>query len=202
MTAMTLLAYIAALFIAAATPGPAMLAVITTGLSRNTRSAMMVGLGIAIADVALVVVVLAGLAIVATAFGWVFTIVKYAGAAYLVWIGIRMWRASAAPLDEAAGARSPGRSFLLGAGIAFGNPKAILFHASLMPLLIDIHEMTTMGAFAVVASVLTVNLAVMGFYALVSGRASSLFLDPLRRRFVNRAGGAAMIGTGAIIAAR
>src|SRR5688500_9453045 len=86
-------AYCLALLLAVATPGPAMFAVITTGVSRGTFSALIVGLGVALSDVVLVGIALAGLVAIAQSFSWFFTVIKYAGAAYLIFLGYRMWRA-------------------------------------------------------------------------------------------------------------
>ncbi|MCB8822069.1 LysE family translocator [Microvirga rosea] len=203
MTTTALIAYVAALFLAAATPGPAMFAVISTGLTRGARSGVAVGLGSAAGDMALVSLALVGLAALAAAFGWVFAVVKYAGAAYLIWIGIKMWRKAAEALQDAP-ARPGGRfrSAVLGAAIAFGNPKAILFHASLMPLLLDISALRASDIAVVLAAVCFVNVATMSFYAALAGRASQWFRTPARMRWVGRVAGGAMVGTGALIATR
>lgn len=203
MTLAILAAYAAALLLAAATPGPAMFAVISTGLSRGWRPAAAVGLGVAIGDVLLVSLAMLGLAALAAAFGWVFAVVKYAGAAYLIWLGIRMWRASAAVQEGTRPAAGhPLRALGLGAAIAFGNPKAILFHASLMPILIDVAALTLRDAAVVMAIVFAVNIVTMGVYALLAGGASGWFRTPGRLRLLNRLAGGAMVGTGAVIAAR
>lgn len=203
MTVMEFIAYAAALTLAAATPGPAMFTVISTGVSRGFRPAAAVGVGVAAGDVALASLAMLGVAAIAATFGWLFAIVKYAGAAYLVWIGVRMWRsapdmARSAP-EGAAGLR---RAAGLGAAIAFGNPKAILFHVSLMPLILDLNHLTTVDAGVVVGIVFTVNIVIMTGYAALSGGLSRWLRTQSRLRWVNRIAGGALIGTGAIIASR
>lgn len=203
MTTAALLAYALALLVAVATPGPAVLAVVATGVAKGARPALALGLGVAAGDIALVALALLGLAAAATAFGWAFSLVKYAGAAWLIWLGIRMWRA---PIRApAAGQEGDGRALRhagLGAAIALGNPKAILFHASLMPLLIDMARLTLAGAGLIIAIVAIVNLVAMSGLALLAGGAARWLRTPERIRLVNRVGGATMIGTGALIAAR
>lgn len=201
MTTASLLAYAAALTIAAATPGPSMLAVIGRGLSGGSRPALSMAGGVAVADLMLGTLALLGLAALLASFSWLFAVVKYAGAAYLVWLGIRMWRA---PIDLYAddGATGGRREFLLGMAIAFSNPKAILFHASLMPLIIDLRLLDMRGAVAILAIIWTVNVAVMSAYALLSGRGSAWFRTPSRVRLLNRVGGGSMVGAAAIVAAR
>lgn len=196
-------AYCLALLLAVATPGPAMFAVITTGVSRGTFSALVVGLGVALSDVVLVGVALAGLVAIAQSFSWLFTVIKYAGAGYLIFLGYRMWRAGSrfeagATVQPVGAARQLG----LGAAIAFGNPKAILFHASLMPLILDVG---TLGAFdiaVIMMAVFAVNGLTMGTYAVLAGASSRWFRSATAMRVLNRTAGGAMIGTGVFVAAR
>ncbi|WP_342361189.1 LysE family translocator [Terrarubrum flagellatum] len=203
MTLAAFLAYALAHFLAAVTPGPSMFAVISTGVSRSARLGLMVGVGVGLGDALLVTLALLGLAALATVFGWAFAIVKYAGAAYLIWLGIKMWRAAPQAAAQTEASAGGGRaSFMLGAAIALGNPKAILFHASLMPLILDMHALTLVDSLIIIATVFTINLVVMGFYAHLAGGASRWLRSPSRLRIVNRVAGAAMIGTGAAIAAR
>jgi len=203
MTLTAFVAYCVAITLAAATPGPAMFAVITNGVSRGFVRAFMAGLGVAAGDAVLVTLALLGLVALAQTFEWVFLALKYAGAAYLVFLGIRMWRSAAAQSDglQAEQARLS-RSFFLGASIALGNPKAILFHASIMPLILDLNTMTFADGLLVIAVVISVNIVTMGAYAALAGRASGWFRTPRRMRLMNRFAGGAMIGTGALIAAR
>jgi threonine/homoserine/homoserine lactone efflux protein len=203
MTLTAFVAYCVAITLAAATPGPAMFAVITNGVSRGFVRAFMAGLGVAAGDAVLVTLALLGLVALAQTFEWVFLALKYAGAAYLVFLGIRMWRSAAAQSDglQAEQARLS-RSFFLGASIALGNPKAILFHASIMPLILDLNTMTFADGLLVIAVVISVNIVTMGTYAALAGRASGWFRTPRRIRLMNRFAGGAMIGTGALIAAR
>jgi threonine/homoserine/homoserine lactone efflux protein len=200
MTAASLLAYVVALALAIATPGPAAFAVVATGVSRSLGAALVFALGVAIADVALVGLVLLGLAAMVSNFGWAFFIVKAAGAVYLVYLGVKMWRAR--PTAGIAPAAPASRSFLAGAAVALGNPKALLFHASLMPLLLDLVALTLGDAAVVLALVFTVNTIIMGAYAALSSSAHGWFRTHSRQRALNRAGGAAMIGAGVFMATR
>ncbi|MFE0015805.1 LysE family translocator [Mesorhizobium sp. NPDC059054] len=203
MTLTAFLAYCTAVVLAAMTPGPAMFAVITNGVSRGFGRAFMAGLGVAAGDAVLVTLALLGLVTLVQTFEWIFLILKYAGAAYLIYLGVKMWRSAAASAEEGGKNEARfARSFVLGASIALGNPKAILFHASIMPLILDLNAMTFVDGVVVVAVVVSANILTMGFYAALSGRASRWFRVPSRMRLMNRVAGGAMIGTGAFIAAR
>ncbi|UCI05597.1 LysE family translocator [Mesorhizobium sp. B1-1-8] len=203
MTLTAFLAYCTAITLAAATPGPAMFTVITSGVSRGFLRAFVAGIGVAAGDAVLVTLALLGLVVLAQTFEWVFLLLKYAGAAYLVFLGVRMWRAAAEQANEPQASEvGLSRSFLLGASVALGNPKAILFHASIMPLILNLDTMTLADGLLVVLVVISVNILTMGVYAALAGRASGWFRTPRRMRLMNRLAGSAMIGTGALIAAR
>ena len=202
MSDAALFAYAAALLLAVMTPGPAMFAVISTGLARGGGPAVATGAGVALADVVLATLALLGLAALAQSAGWLFAVVKYAGAAYLIWLGIRMWRADPRLENHPAARSGRGRAFALGVSVGLGNPKAILFHASLMPLILDLADLTPSAAAAILAIVLSTNLAVMSGYGVAAGSAQRWFRTPRRLRWMNRLGGGAMIGTAAAITAR
>ena len=204
MTVTAFLAYCAAITLAAATPGPAMFAVITNGISRGFVRAFMAGVGVAAGDAVLVTLTLAGLVALAQTFEWIFLLLKYAGAAYLIFLGVRMWGAAVAAQADGSH-QTPARlsrSFFLGASIALGNPKAMLFHASIMPLILNLDTMTFADGLLVILVVISVNIVVMGLYAAMAGRAAGWFRTPKRMRLMHRLAGGAMIGTGALIAAR
>ena len=203
MSVTAFVAYAIAVFVAAMTPGPTVFALIASGVSRGTRSALAFALGVAAGDMALISIVLVGLTVVAQTFGWLFFVLKYAGAVYLVVLGYRMWRAAgksvgAVPSPE----RGLSRQFVVGAAVAFGNPKALLFHASLMPLLLDIHRLQPLDYAVVLAIVLTIDLVTMGGYAILSGTAGRWFRTTRAARLMNRTAGSVMIGSGVLIATR
>lgn len=203
MDTTALVAYCLALLLAVATPGPAMFAVITTGLSRGTFSALIVGLGVALSDVVLVSIALAGLVAIAESFSWLFTVFKYAGAGYLIFLGYRMWRAgSRFEAGTIVQPVSAARQFGLGAAIGFGNPKAILFHASLMPLILDVSTLSAFDIAVIMMVVFGVNSLTMGTYAVLAGTSSRWFRSAAAMRALNRTAGGAMIGTGVFVAAR
>ena len=203
MTMPAMIAYAAALTIAAATPGPSMFGIISTGLARGTSAAVAVGFGVALGDIVLAGAALLGLGALAAAFGWIFAALKYAGAAYLIWIGIKMWRAMPELVNSrAVQAHHPLRSVGLGAAMALGNPKAILFHASLMPLLLDLSSLTVLDVGIILGLVFTVNVVTMGVYGSLAGQSANWFRTPGRVRWMNRIAGSAMISTGAVIASR
>ncbi len=203
MSVTVFVAYAIAVFIAAVTPGPTVFALISSGVSRGTQNALAFAVGIAVADVVMVSLVLVGLTVVAQTFGWLFVVLKYAGAVYLVVLGYHLWRTAGRPVGTLPEVqRRLTRQFLVGVAIALGNPKALLFHISLTPLLLDIHAMRPLDYLTVVAIVLTVDLVTMGGYAVLSGTARRWLRTTRAVRLMNRAAGSVMIGSGVLIATR
>ena len=203
MTLTAFLAYCAIMCLAAAMPGPAMFAVISNGVTRGFAMAFLVGIGIAAADAVLVTMALLGLVALVQAFEWIFLMLKYAGAAYLVYLGIRMIRAkTTSEPGHTRAERARGKALFLGASIGLGNPKAILFHASVMPLLLNLSTLTMVDGLYVIGTVFAANAVIMGGYAGLAGVASRWFKTEKRMRWMNRIAGGAMVGTGALIVSR
>jgi len=144
-----------------------------------------------------------GMALLATVLAPVFIVVRYAGAAYLVFLAWKLWRAApraAALTDPAADGR--GRLFLLGLAINLGNPKVILFFLALLPTVVDLSTLTPLG-FAELAGLVTlIASSVLGTYALVAARARRLLTTPRAQRLVNRGSAVVVAGAAASITLR
>jgi len=200
MTAASLLAYALALVVAVATPGPAMIALIARSAARGARAGAQMAFGIALADLVLGTLALLGLAALLASYAWMLTVLKYAGALYLLWLGIKMWRLPP-PHDDADAPTSGGD---IGTGLAFGlsNPKAMLFHASLMPLIIDLRLLDWSSAAAILSIIFLANFSVMSVYAVTAGAGGRRLRSSSRIKMMNRLSAGAMLGAGAAIAAR
>jgi threonine/homoserine/homoserine lactone efflux protein len=200
-----ILPYALALFVAAASPGPNVAAIVSSGIARGFPPAAALALGVVVGDVFWVMLVVAGLSLLAQQLGPVFLAVKIVGGLYLAWLGWKLWRAPVeAPslVPAPAGARSLSRQFLLGFGLTLANPKAILFHAGVMPTLLDLERATLPDAL-VLAVVVTVTVGTVHLsYARMASKARLFLGDPRRLRVVNRFAGTVMIGTGALVLLR
>jgi threonine/homoserine/homoserine lactone efflux protein len=137
------------------------------------------------------------LATVLALHAWLFAVIKLTGAAYLIWLGVKLWRSIS--LQQIAQPSDRG-GFFLGLAIALSNPKAILFHASLMPLLIDLRNLDGRVATAILLVLFAGNMAVMSAYALLAGRGRNWLKSTSQFQWLNRTAGGLMIGTGLAIA--
>ena len=199
----SLLIFAAALFVAAASPGPATVALVARGLARGTSGAFAFMLGIAVGDVFWLCGAVLGLAVLAQTFGMVFTALRFAGAAYLLFLAWRLWTTPAGP--EAAKlpeTDKPSRLFAAGLILMLGNPKVMVFYLALLPNLIDLAGVTPLGLAELVVVTLAVVLCVDGTYVLTAARARLLFKNARALRWINRGSGAMMAGAAVAVAVR
>lgn len=205
MHASVLAAFAVALAIAVALPGPGIFAVVSCALGRGLKDALALIGGIILGDLIYFYLAVLGLAALARSMGELFIAVKLAGAAYLVWLGIKLWRekpvaAELAPGESRGGGY--GRSLLGGFLVTIGNPKTIAFYAGLLPTFIDLEKISYADAAAMGGIViLTVGL-IPAAYAVAAAASRRFFRNPARLRFLNRTAGTMLIGSGVTVAVR
>jgi threonine/homoserine/homoserine lactone efflux protein len=199
MTLETWLAFVAATSVMLAIPGPTILLVIGQSLGGGTRAAAPLVAGVALGDLTAMTLSLAGLGALLAASALLFSVLKYAGAAYLIWLGIRMWRA---PVSAAATAPVPARRAFREAYVVTAlNPKSIAFFVAFVPLFVDAGRAFLPQAVVLVATFVTLAALNAGLYALLAARLSGAVGRPSVRRAFNRAGGTILVGAGAATAA-
>ena len=200
----TLLAMAVALSIAAATPGPAVFAIVSRAVARGFRDAAAMALGIVLGDTFYFLAALTGWSAVAHAFGDFFSIIRIVAAAALIVMGGRMIRASfSAKGETAAPPPAPSRRmFAAGFLLTLGNPKTILFYLAFLPTFIDLTTVNVWGAAGLVGVIFTVVGGVMLTYAALATRAGHGLRNPAVSRWMHRGAGATLIGAGAAVAMR
>jgi len=203
MTITTILAYAMALFIAAAIPGPGMTAIVARALGSGFRETFFMGLGLVLGDMVYLTAVILGLAFVAQTFQEAFMLLKFAGAAYLLYIAWKLWAAGLLPQDlQAKKSTSIGMSFLSGLFITLGNPKTMLFYVALVPTLIDIRGIGLSEYAVLIGLTFTVLMAVLLPYILLASKARTLLKRPSALTILNRTAAGILAGTAAMIATR
>lgn len=203
MSFTALFAYAAALFIAAAIPGPGITAIVARALGSNFRETFFMGLGLVLGDMTYLTAVILGLAFVAQTFTEVFVVIKIAGALYLGYIAYKLWTAGLLPQDIAAKkSGSIGMSFLSGLLVTLGNPKTMLFYVALVPTLIDIDSIGLREYSLLLTTTFVVLLVVLVPYMMLASRARILLKQPRALRALNRVAASILAGTAAFIATR
>jgi threonine/homoserine/homoserine lactone efflux protein len=189
-----ILPYMLACLLFAVIPGPSVSVVIANSLAGGTRAGLFTILGTALSMVSMVFVVAVGLEAVMSLVAGAFEIIKLAGAAYLIWIGWKMFRSSGHLAFK--GDRLPvGRYIWQGALTNWSNPKTLLFLSAFLPQFVDLSR----PAFGQIMTLGLICLAVAAMsdsvYALAAGQARHL-LTAARVRMVNRVSGVILMAGG------
>jgi homoserine/homoserine lactone efflux protein len=198
------LAFLAAALVIAVSPGPGAVLSMSTGLRYGYAAALRAIAGLQIALLLQLCVVALGLGAVLATSEAAFAVVKFAGAAYLIWLGVQKWRSPPEPIGgDGEGLRVQSRRQLYAQGILVNltNPKAIVFIAALVPQFI-VPDRPQWPQFAIIgATMVAVDMMVMSCYALLATRFRPLLRNPRLLRLQNRIFGGLFVGAGAMLAA-
>ena len=203
MTLATWITFFLACWAISLSPGPGAIASMTAGLNHGFRRGYITVFGLVLGIWTQVLVVAAGLGAIIAASGTVFTVLKFCGAAYLVWIGISQWRASDRPL-VAASADAPVLSvrqlIVRGWAINATNPKAAVFMLAVVTNFID-PTRPLLPQYAIIALSLSfTDLVVMAGYVALAARVLRALDEPHHVRIMNRSFGSLFIVAGTLLA--
>jgi threonine/homoserine/homoserine lactone efflux protein len=187
MTLSTYLLYVAAVALLIITPGPTMLMCMTNSINHGPRRAMTSVAGAVTAVLGVMLLSAMGLGALLATSETAFTVAKVAGAAYLIWLGVKTIRSDAVLQLEGEAAGSPRRSFYLqGFLVGASNPKAVLFFAAFFPQFLNPAEAIA-PQFAVLASTFVAfELTVLTLCALGVARLMPLLRSSAPVRWINR----------------
>ena len=200
----TVLLFVSASVVLLVVPGSTIALVVARSLAEGRRNALPLVLGVGLGDLVAASVALAGAGALLAASATAFTLVKVVGAFYLVWLGIRLFRAEPVPLD-APGVRTEESAWAEGSAwaalrdgflVTVFNPKGILFFVAFVPQFIHPDR-----GYAAQAVFFVLTFTLLG---MANGAAYALGADAMRRlirsanilRWMNRAGGAAIAAAG------
>jgi threonine/homoserine/homoserine lactone efflux protein len=197
MTLETWLAFTAASAVLLVIPGPTILLVVSYALGQGWRTALPMAVGVALGDFTAMSLSLLGLGALLAASATLFTVLKWMGAAYLVWLGVKLWRAGGAldakPRTDAASAlKMLGHAWLVTAL----NPKGLTFFIAFLPQFIDPRAALVPQVSVFATTFLVLAFANAFIYALVASRARRVVRSPRAVGLINKAGGSLLIGAG------
>ena len=208
MTATELFAFFLATLIASVIPGPAIITAVATTMGRGLRPALVLMAGLTTGDLVYFIFAVLGLTTIAATFGELMIFIRYAGAAYLFYLGwslitsktennIRQQIASAdtSPANHA-------HNYLTGLFITLGNPKTMIFFMAVLPGVVDLQQVNP-GEIVLLGTIIAALSFGCAFgysvFALVCGRSVK---QRIPTRWVNYTAGSALFGCGAAIATR
>jgi threonine/homoserine/homoserine lactone efflux protein len=191
--------------LAVATPGPGVAAVIARGLAHGPRGAAAFIAGFVVGDLIWFLGAALGLSAIAQTAPWAFAAVKYAGAAYLLFLAYKLWSAPARRLDPVEApniAQRPLASFLGSLSLTLGNPKPMIFFVALLPTVVNLETLSLLGYLEIAAVIAVMLPAILGTYVLAAASARIWFQSPRANQMLNRSSGAMMAAAAVAVAAR
>ncbi len=195
MNTTTLLLFAAVALIAIATPGPTVLLALANGARHGVRRSVPGMLGAVASDIVLVTAVALGLGALLAASEFWFSVLKWVGAAYLAWLGVRLLRSGGGfelPADSGHSGATAHTIFMKSFLVAVTNPKGYLFCSALMPQFIDAQAAQAPQFLAIGAVFCAIDFTVMLAYAVTGARAVKLF-KASAVKWLDRACGGALL---------
>ncbi|WP_207259983.1 LysE family translocator [Desulfovibrio sp. Huiquan2017] len=201
MTVESGIALAVATLVFALIPGPGVCALMAQSLAHGLKTALGYAAGLVSGDLVYLLTALFGMGWIASRIGAYFLVLKWAGAAYLVYMGVKVWMAK--PLSMEAGdlPQPRGRrSYLAGLLLSLGNPKVIAFYCGFLPGFVDMRGLTSLDIVMVVAIVIPTVFSVIAVYAWLAAKGRKVMRSTRVWKVANRTAGTIMIGAGAVIA--
>ncbi|WP_208352894.1 LysE family translocator [Pseudaestuariivita rosea] len=193
-------------FVAASTallliPGPTILLVLSYAITQGRRVAVSTAAGVALGDLIAMTASLAGLGALVLASATAFTVLKWVGAVYLVYLGIKLLRSPPPSLDIAAVSRATARTtFLHATAVTALNPKSIAFFIAFVPQFVR-PDQPLIPQFAILIATFVTLAAINALaYALLADQLRTRIRRPGVLRWMNRAGGGALVSMGVMTA--
>ncbi|MDD1793655.1 LysE family translocator [Enterovibrio makurazakiensis] len=198
------LTFTLAIFIFVLTPGPGIFAILARAMVKGARGCTALAAGMVVSDLVYLTLACFGLATIAENYSELFTVIRFAGAAYLIYLGYKMFRAlpQLATVTGSAEEKTKGHisAFVQGFLISASNPKVILFYIAFLPTFMDLTILSM--ADVVLANVLAAIALMSGAMLVAFGaaKAAKLLKTEKAVRRMNRGAGSIMIGAGAYLA--
>ena len=200
MALTTWLAFLLAAILIAVSPGPGAATSMSVGLRHGYLAALRAIFGLQSALVIQLSIVGAGLGALLATSATAFNVMKFLGAAYLIWIGIQKWRDIPQAIDSENLAVPPSGLFVQGLLVNLTNPKAIVFIAALTPQFIDPSRPQWLQFLILGATMCGVDTIVMSGYALLATRLRRWLHDLRAMKAQNRFFGGVFVGAGVLLA--
>lgn len=193
-----------AIFIFGITPGPGIFAILARALNTGAKTCVSLSFGMAVSDVIYLILATFGLAAIAENYGGLFTAIRFIGAAYLMYLGWKMWTAK---VDVEIQKNHVGRAswfsgFIQGFLISASNPKVILFYIAFLPTFMDLTTLSTSDI--VLVSVLTLFALMVGLMlvAIMAASVRKYLKSQKAIKRLNQTAGSIMIGAGLFLVSR
>ena len=205
MTIQSWLMYLMLVIVATSTPGPAVLFIMTNSTLYGWQKATFSALGNITGLFCMGILTVAGLGAILNASEIIFNVVKYFGAAYLIYLGIKLFFQKGPDFQSTQSnliaANIPSiKIFFQAFGVAVSNPKAIVFLTALFPQFLNINEPLIPQFVILISTLMTLSFTFLMFYALMAHKVKTWLSKSSRVKFVSRTSGVIFIGFGVLLA--
>ena len=196
----TLLPDLGACFLLASVPGPTVTVIVANALARGTGAGLAIVAGTQAGFLVMTLVVALGMQALVAFMGWAFDWIKLVGAAYLVWLGWKMWRSNG-ELGAASAEKTKSRLGMAIEGflVILSNPKALIFLGAFLPQFVDVTQPTFPQVMILGVFFMLVAGSTDAIYAVIAGRARGL-LSRARVRAISRVSGLILMAGGVWLA--
>ncbi|MFA0235740.1 LysE family translocator [Vibrio sp. 10N.222.55.C7] len=194
-----------AMFVFGITPGPGVFAILARAMVQGWRKCVTLSLGMICSDLIYLALACFGLATIAENWSIAFEVIRYVGAAYLIYLGYKMFKSlpevqGSAELAAKQRQKSELASFAQGFLISASNPKVILFYISFLPTFIDLTVLRSQDIVLVSALASVALMSGLMLIAVGAGRMAGLLKTPRAHKRLNQSAGGIMIAAGSYLA--
>ncbi len=200
----TYLVYLAAIFVLTASPGPSVLLCVTHSISYNFKTALFAAMGSLVAIIGIMSLSFTGLGLIIASSESVFTIIKWLGASYLVFIGVKnivvsFYNQKTTTGESVKPSNSYRAAFTSGFLVGATNPKALIFFTALFPQFIDMSAPLLPQYLMLVLSFTIMELTWLSTYAYLGTKSASWITNNNRMKTLNRVTGGLFISAGGLL---
>lgn len=195
--------FFAACWVISLSPGAGAIASMSSGLQYGFWRGYWNALGLQLALIVQIAIVAAGLGAVLATSALAFTLIKWFGVAYLLYLGVKQWRALPSDLSDESTIRPVGQPLALitrGFLVNISNPKALVFMLAILPQFIDTHLPLVPQYLIIAATMVTVDLIVMAGYTGLASKVLRLLKTPKQQRRMNRTFAGLFVSAAAFLA--
>lgn len=205
MTTQSWLMYLILVLAAASTPGPAVLFIMTNTTLHGWKKSIFAAFGNIVGLLIMGIIAVTGLGALLNTSELIFNLVKYAGSAYLVYLGVKLFFQKGIDLNQVQGrfnpeVKSAKKIFIQAMGVALSNPKAIVFLTALLPQFLHVEQPILPQFSLLIATLMFFSFAFLMFYALLAHKAKFWLMKPHRIKIFGRISGSIFVGFGALLA--
>jgi threonine/homoserine/homoserine lactone efflux protein len=195
-----LVTFLIGMIILAATPGPGVFGSMAKAAAEGFRMSLFFIGGLVLGDSILLALALLGLSAIAKLMGGMFLAIRIAGGLYLVYLGVKMFRSSGIHTNrETFQKENAWQTGISGMFLSLGNPKPILFYASVLPTIINFNDVRLSDALMMMLLIGLVSFGVLGTYSYIASLSHKVQMTGKKQTRINQVAGCVLIAVGIVV---